>query len=69
MWRTLRRPWAKFLIGLFIAVLVAWTAFAALLMQFPLWPWDWAYWTSRHVIRVAWAALTGQSMSVDLFPF
>ena len=69
MRRTLTRTWAKFLTGLFIAVLVAWIAFAVLLTPFPLWPWDWAYWTSRHVIRVAWAALTGQSTNVDLFPF
>jgi uncharacterized membrane protein YbhN (UPF0104 family) len=56
------------LIAVLVLGLAAWTALAWLLLPYPLYPLEWAYWTGRDVIRVAWAALTGQSPNVDLFP-
>jgi ABC-type sulfate transport system permease component len=56
------------LVVLVLLVFVVWVLFALLFMPYPLWPWEWAYWSGREVIRTIWATLTGQSTHVDLFP-
>jgi hypothetical protein len=55
-------------IAIVLLVLVPWTLFELLLSFYPVYPWDWAFWTGRQVIRVVFAALTGQSTDVDLLP-
>ena len=65
----MRRKAAILVAAAIVLVIVSWTAVAWLLMIHPLYPWDWAYWTGREVIRSIWAALTGQSVSKDLFPW
>ncbi len=63
------RQSAAILILALVVVFVVWTLFALLLMLRPLYPWDFAYWAGRELIRLLWATLTGQSMSRDLFPW
>ena len=55
------------LLTLVAVTAVTWPALQGLFSPY-LSPWEWAFWTGRHVIRVLWAAMTGQSTDVDLFP-
>jgi hypothetical protein len=67
--RSMRRNAAILIVAVVVVVFVAWTVVAWILMIHSVYPWDWAYWTGREVIRTIWAALTGEPVSRDLFPW
>jgi hypothetical protein len=60
---------AQWLLGGFLAFVIWSTLFAMMTTSGPWYPWEWAIGAIRWTIRAAWAALTGQSPSADLFPF
>lgn len=63
-----RRGWLIARVALVVMVLAGWTLLTVLFLPYPLYPLEWAFWMGREAIRVVWAALTGQSTNVDLFP-
>jgi hypothetical protein len=60
---------AQWLVGGFLAFVTWWTLSTVMSVSGIWQPWGVIIGVVRVVIRGAWAALTGQSPSADLFPF